>query len=57
MEQSKIIDTLETYQMGMLFTSVKKLLELPNLIKRINIDMLLACPLSQLKIGDHCYHG
>ena len=41
-------DLLEE-RMVMLFTSVKKLLELPNLIKRINIYLLLACLSSQLK--------
>ena len=41
----------------MLFTSAKKLLELANLIKRINTDLLLAMPIVSVKIGDHCYHG
>ena len=42
-------DLLEEDMDGMLFTSMKKLLELLNLMEETNIDMLLACPLSQLK--------
>ena len=34
---------------GMLFTSVLKLVELPNPMKKINIYLLLACMLSQLR--------
>ena len=42
-------DLLEEDMDGMLFTSMKKLLELLNLMEKINIDLLLACPLFQLK--------
>ena len=55
-EQSKVEpsiamvkDLLEEDIDGMLCTSEKKLLELLNLIEKINIDLLLACPSSQLK--------
>ena len=39
-------DLLVDKLMGMLFTSVLKLLELPNPMKKINIGLLLACMLS-----------
>ena len=42
-------DLLVDNMMDMLFTSVMKLLELLDLILKINIDLLLACPSSQLK--------
>ena len=42
--------------MGMLFTSLKKLLELLNLTKEINIPVV-GMPVISVKIGDHCYHG
>ena len=41
----------------MLFNSMMKLLELLNPMKKINIDLLLACLLFLLKVGDHCYRG
>ena len=40
---------LEEDMDGHVIYFVKKLLELPNLIKKKNIDLLLACPSSQLK--------
>ena len=40
----------------MLFTSVKKLLELPNLIKKIHRHVV-GMPVISVKIGDHYYHG
>ena len=42
-------DLLVEMLKGMLFTSVMKLLQLPNLMKKINIDLLLACLLSRSK--------
>ena len=42
-------DLLEEDMDGMLFTSMKKLLELLNLMEETNIDMLLACLLLWLK--------
>ena len=41
----------------MLFTSMMKLLGLLDPTLKINIDLLLACLLFSVKIGDHCYHG
>ena len=46
MVKDLLVETL----MGMLFIFVMKLLELPNPMKKINIDLLLACLLSQLKL-------
>ena len=42
--------------MGMLFTSVVKLLELPNLKEDKN-RLVVGMPVVSVKIGDHCYHG
>ena len=41
----------------MLFTFVKKLLELPNLIKKYKHRPIVGMPVISVKIGDHCYHG
>ena len=41
----------------MLFTSAKKLLELPNLIKKDKHRPVVGMPVISVKIGDHCYHG
>ena len=42
--------------MGMLFTSVQKLLELLN-PKRDKNRPVVGLPVISVKIGDHCYHG
>ena len=41
----------------MLFTSVKKLLEMPNLIKKDKHRPVVGMPVVSVKIGDQCYHG
>ena len=41
----------------MLFTSVQKLLELLNLIKKDKHRPVVGMPVISVKIGDHCYHG
>ena len=41
----------------MLFTSMKKLLELPNLIKKDKHRPVVGMPAVSVKIGDHYYHG
>ena len=41
----------------MLFTSAKKLLESPNLIKKDKHRPVVGMPVVLVKIGDHCYHG
>ena len=43
--------------MGMLFTFAKRLLELPNLIKKDKHRPFVGMPVVSVKIGDHCYHG
>ena len=42
--------------MDMLFTSAKKLLELPNLVKKDKHRPVVGMPVVSIKIGDHCYH-
>ena len=41
----------------MLFPSVKKLLELSNMIKKDKHRLVVGMPVVSVKIGDHCYHG
>ena len=41
----------------MLFTSMMKLLELPNLMKNYKHRPIIGMPVVSVKIGDHCYHG
>ena len=41
----------------MLFTSAKKLLESPNLIKKDKHRPVVGMLVVSIKIGDHCYHG
>ena len=43
--------------MGMLFISVMKLLELLNLVLKINLDPVVGMLVIFVKIGDHSYHG
>ena len=43
--------------MGMLFTSVMKLLELLDPDTKNKHRPIVGMPIVSVKIGDHCYHG
>ena len=43
--------------MGMLFTSVKKLLEIAKPDKKDKHTLVVRMPVISVKIGDRCYHG